>query len=68
MAVVLSHLALGVAAALGVYAGLRGSPEPLPQLAIALAAGYAAGAVAFLLRWLERRLRQSWWTPEQMAR
>jgi hypothetical protein len=79
MAVFFWHLALSVVVALGAYAGLIDAPVPLPvpPLLIAIAAGYAAGATAFLVRRFvqragrsrtERRVRDSWWTPEQIAR
>jgi hypothetical protein len=79
MAVFFWHLALSIAVALGAYAGLISAPVPLPvsPLLIAIVAGYAGGTTAFLVRRLvqrvgrsrtERRVRDSWWTPEQMAR
>jgi hypothetical protein len=79
MAVFFWHYAVSVAVSLGVYTALHGgaiAPDWSPLL-LALLAGYAAGAVAYLVRCLilragrwrtERRLRRSWWTPEQMVR
>jgi len=79
MAAFFWHYAISVAVALGVYAALHGgviAPDWSPLL-VALLAGYAAAAVAYLVRWMvlragrwraQRRLRRSWWTPEQMAR
>jgi hypothetical protein len=77
MAVFLWYLVLSVAVALGAYSALMSiAALPASPLMLAIAAGYGAGVVVFLLRcfyrWArrsrtERRIRRSWWTPDRVA-
>jgi hypothetical protein len=77
MAVFLWYLVLSVAVALGAYSALASTTAlPASPVVLAIAAGYGAGAIVFLLRCLfrwarrsrtERMIRRSWWTPDRFA-
>jgi hypothetical protein len=80
MTAFLWYLALSASVSIGTLAGLLSvapGPAPVPfAWEVATAAGYAAGAVVWLACRLAHRLRrarvergikQSWWTPAQLA-
>jgi hypothetical protein len=79
MTAFLWYLALSVSVSLGTYAGLLSAasgPAPVSFAWAGIAAGYGTGAVVWLTCRLARRVRrarvergvkQSWWTPAQLA-